>query len=152
MRPGFIGRGWLSRTRVAPVEPRGFRRPVDRSIAGSVRVVLHGRAAESARLRDLVADAVAARGGAIVVRGEPGAGKTALLTDTAEQAADLLVLWTQGIESESPLAFAALNRLLRPVLPHLDQIPAAQARALRVALGQPSPDPCQRRVDLGCIR
>jgi DNA-binding CsgD family transcriptional regulator len=113
-----------------------------------VRCVLHGRAAESARLRDIVAGAVAARGGAIVVRGEPGAGKTALLTDAAEQAVaqasgpadDVRVLWTQGIESESPLAFAALNRLVRPVVAHLDQIPATQARALRVALGQTPAD------------
>ena len=50
-----------------------------------------------------------------------------------------MVLWTQGIESESPLAFAALTRLLRPALAQLDRIPASQAHALRVALAEPLP-------------
>jgi hypothetical protein len=46
------------------------------------------------------------------------------------------VLWTQGVESESPLALAALHRLLRPALSHLDRLPAPQARALRGAFGE----------------
>jgi DNA-binding CsgD family transcriptional regulator len=98
--------------------------------------VLHGRATESARLRELVADAAASRGGALVVRGEPGSGKTALLSDAAGHAEGTRVLWTQGLESESPLPFAALGRLLRPVLGHLDRIPPGQALALRRALGE----------------
>ena len=72
----------------------------------------------------------------MVVRGEPGVGKSALLSDASSRAAGAQVLWTQGIESESPLAFAALHRLLRPVLPHLDRLPAPQARALRGAFGE----------------
>jgi DNA-binding CsgD family transcriptional regulator len=72
----------------------------------------------------------------VVVRGEPGVGKSALLSDASSRAAGAQVLWTQGIESESPLAFAALHRLLRPVLPHLDRLPAPQARALRGAFGE----------------
>ena len=52
-------------------------------------------------------------------------------------AADVRVLSTQGIESESPLAFAALGRLLRPILGHLEGIPRAQAQTLRSALGMP---------------
>jgi len=71
-----------------------------------------------------------------VVRGEPGVGKTALLTEAADRATDMAVLWTAGIESESPLAFAALHRLLRPVLVQLEHIPPVQARALRRALGE----------------
>jgi DNA-binding CsgD family transcriptional regulator len=98
--------------------------------------VLWGRAVESARLDALFADAAAGRGGAVVVRGEPGAGKSALLLDASSRAAGAQVLWTQGIESESPLAFAALHRLLRPVLPHLDRLPGPQARALRGAFGE----------------
>ncbi len=70
------------------------------------------------------------------MRGEPGVGKTALLTDIAVGAIDMAVLWTAGIESESPLAFAALHRLLRPVLGQLEHIPPVQARALRRALGE----------------
>src|SRR5687768_6167333 len=48
----------------------------------------------------------------------------------------MTVLRTQGIESESPLAFAALQRLLRPVMPCADRLPAPQAHALRAALGE----------------
>src|SRR5215468_9779415 len=72
----------------------------------------------------------------MVVRGEPGVGKSALLSDASSRAAGAQALWTQGIESESPLAIAALHRLLRPVLPHLDRLPAPQARALRGAFGE----------------
>jgi DNA-binding CsgD family transcriptional regulator len=102
---------------------------------GTVRPVLHGRITENAQLDQVVADAADSRGGALVVRGEPGAGKTALLTDVADRAVGTTVLWTAGIESESPLAFAALHRLLRPLLGQLDQIPPVQARALGRALG-----------------
>ena len=82
---------------------------------GSVGGVLYGRAPESARLDALFADAAAGRGGVVVVRGEPGVGKSALLSDASSRAAGARVLWVQGIESESPLAFAALHRMLRPV-------------------------------------
>jgi DNA-binding CsgD family transcriptional regulator len=102
---------------------------------GTVRPVLHGRVTERARLHLVVAGAAVARGGSLVVRGEPGVGKTALLTDAAERATGVTVLWTAGIESESPLAFAALHRLLRPVLDRMTDIPPVQARALRRALG-----------------
>src|SRR5499427_10681107 len=98
--------------------------------------VLWARALESARLDGLFADAAAGRGGVVVVRGEPGVGKSALLSDACSRAAGARVLWTQGIESESPLAFAALHRLLRPVLPYLDRLPPPQARALRAAFGE----------------
>jgi DNA-binding CsgD family transcriptional regulator len=111
----------------------------DRSLCrpggGTVRLVLHGRITESAQLDQVVADAAGSRGGALVVRGEPGAGKTALLTDVADRSTSTTVLWTAGIESESPLAFAALHRLLRPLLGQLPHIPPVQARALGRALG-----------------
>jgi tetratricopeptide (TPR) repeat protein len=79
--------------------------------------------------------------GVLVVLGEPGAGKSALLQDlvsaqlAAAGVAGTRVLRTLGIESESPLPFAALHRLLRPVL-RLERLPDPQARALRVAFGQ----------------
>lgn len=75
-------------------------------------------------------------GGAIVLTGEPGAGKSVLLADAAASAAGMRVLRVRGVESESPLAFAALHRLVRPVLDGVDALPARQAAALRVALGQ----------------
>ena len=98
--------------------------------------MLWGRASESGRLDALFDDAASGRGGVVVVRGEPGVGKSALLSDASSRVSGARVLWTQGIESESPLAFAALHRLLRPVLPYLDRLPAPQARALRGAFGE----------------
>jgi DNA-binding CsgD family transcriptional regulator/tetratricopeptide (TPR) repeat protein len=98
--------------------------------------VLHGRDVERARLAALVEDAGRARAGAVVVHGEAGAGKSALLEDVIAGAVGVRVLRTQGLESESPLAFAALHRLLRPVRQVLDRLPVPQARALRVAFGE----------------
>ncbi|MGV8978824.1 MAG: AAA family ATPase [Cellulomonas sp.] len=98
--------------------------------------MLHGRDAERAHLAALIDAAREARAGAVVLHGEPGTGKTALLDDAAEGAVGLRVLRVQGLESESPIAFGALHRLLRPLLRHLDGLPAPQARALGVALGQ----------------
>jgi hypothetical protein len=71
-----------------------------------------------------------------VVRGLAGVGKSALLADAVARAEGMQVLRTQGIESESPLAFAALHRLLRPVMRHADRLPAPQSRALRAAFGE----------------
>ncbi len=91
-------------------------------------------------------EARAGTSGALVVLGEPGVGKTALLRDLttffdggepgepSESSGFPRVLRTAGIESESPLPYAALYRLLRPVL-DLDRLPGPQARALRVAFG-----------------
>jgi len=98
--------------------------------------VLHGRDVERAAIAALIDEAWASRGGTLVIRGEPGVGKSALLADAAERAEGMQVLWTQGIESESPLAFAALHRLLRPITHHVAALPAPQARALRAAFGE----------------
>jgi DNA-binding CsgD family transcriptional regulator len=98
--------------------------------------VLHGRERERERLAVLLDDARDSRGGALVVRGQPGVGKTALLADLIERAEGMQVLRTQGIESESPLPFAALQRLLRPVMQHVEALPARQATALRAAFGE----------------
>ncbi len=87
-------------------------------------------------LRDLAGRARAGDGAALVLRGEPGAGKSALLLALESEAADLTVLRTRGVESEAPLPFAALHRLLRPVLGLVDEIPAPQARALGAAFGE----------------
>ena len=97
--------------------------------------MLYGRTAESGRLDALFDQTAAGRGGALVVRGEPGVGKTTLLTDAVSRA-DVRVLWTQGFESEFPLAFAALHRLLRPILGSVERLPRRQADALLVALGE----------------
>ncbi len=98
--------------------------------------VLHGRDVERATIAALIDAAWASRGGTLVIHGEPGVGKSALLADTAQRAEGMQVLWTQGIESESPLAFAALHRLLRPIAHHIAALPPPQARALRAAFGE----------------
>ncbi|HEY6749287.1 MAG TPA: AAA family ATPase, partial [Mycobacteriales bacterium] len=98
--------------------------------------MLRGREVERARLAGLLDGARQGRAGALVVRGEAGIGKSALLEDLVAGASGVRVLRTQGLESESPLAFAALFRLLRPILALLERIPPPQARALRVAFGQ----------------
>ena len=103
--------------------------------------VLHGRELEQERLRLLLDEARSSRGGALVIHGQPGAGKSALLADLIEHAesgvgSGVQVLRTRGIESESPLPFAALQRLLRPVMGHVERLPARQATALRAAFGE----------------
>ena len=98
--------------------------------------VLHGRDVELARLALVIEDARDGMAGSIVVYGEPGVGKSALLAEVLSTVRDVRVLRTQGLESESPLAFAALHRLLRPVLGLVERLPAPQARALEVVFGQ----------------
>ncbi len=71
----------------------------------------------------------------LVVRGEPGIGKSALLSYARQQAPPMLVLSASGAEAESDLAFAGLHELLRPVLSYLGEIPGTQAGALAAALG-----------------
>ncbi len=73
--------------------------------------------------------------GALVVWGEAGVGKTALLNYAVESASDLRVLRAAGVESEMELAFASLHQLCTPLLEHLAQLPAPQREALEIAFG-----------------
>jgi DNA-binding CsgD family transcriptional regulator len=102
--------------------------------------VLAGRDRERARVAALLADAAEGRGGALVVRGLPGVGKSTLVADAAEHTEGVRVLRTSGIESESPLPFAALQRLLAPAMRHVEKLPEPQSRALRAAFGQADGD------------
>ncbi|MFC4786321.1 helix-turn-helix transcriptional regulator [Nocardioides sp. MAHUQ-72] len=108
--------------------------------------MLWGREREQATLQELFDRARAGHGSALLLRGQPGVGKSALLEDAVVAADDLTVLRTRGVESEAPLPFAALHRLLRPVLARLDDIPAPQAGALRAAFGESSDDVGDRRL------
>jgi DNA-binding CsgD family transcriptional regulator/tetratricopeptide (TPR) repeat protein len=96
--------------------------------------MLFGRERESARIDELLNGARGRRGGALVLRGETGIGKTALLNDAIERAAGMRVLRALGVESEVEIAFSGLHELLRPALSSVDTIPEAQAVALRAAL------------------
>ena len=75
--------------------------------------------------------------GALVLRGDPGIGKTALLAQAAERASGFRVIRAAGIEEESELPFAGLHLLLRPALDRIAALPDVQAEALRGALGWP---------------
>jgi DNA-binding CsgD family transcriptional regulator len=96
---------------------------------------LHGRRVEREVL-DRLLEAV--RGGqsrVLVVSGEPGVGKTALLQSAIESAAGFRVARAVGMESEMELAFAALHQLCAPMLHRLDRLPGPQQDALGVAFG-----------------
>jgi hypothetical protein len=79
----------------------------------------------------------------LVICGEAGVGKSALLDYLAGHAATGRLLRAVGVESEMELAFAGLHQLLAPVLDHLDRLPAPQREALRTAFGL-SPGPARR--------
>jgi len=98
--------------------------------------VLAGRDAERAGIAALLEAARGSSGGALVIRGVAGSGKSTLLADAAAAAADMTVLRTQGVESESPLAFAALQRLLRPLRKGVGELPAPQRAALQATFGE----------------
>ncbi|MBB6346370.1 DNA-binding CsgD family transcriptional regulator [Nonomuraea muscovyensis] len=100
-------------------------------------LVLYGRASEQAAIRDLVDTARAGRSGGLVLRGEPGIGKSALLAWSAEHAegAGLRTLRVTGIEAEADLAFAGLVQLVWPVQERLGALPGPQADTLRAVLG-----------------
>lgn len=96
---------------------------------------LHGRETEQQVIDGLLADARAGRSSAVVVRGETGIGKTALLGYAASAADGMLVLRSAGVETEAELAFSGLHLLLRPVLDGIERLPGPQATSLRGALG-----------------
>ncbi|MDT7682984.1 MAG: hypothetical protein QOG57_3294, partial [Pseudonocardiales bacterium] len=97
---------------------------------------LLGRELEKKQLAELI-DGVRHRGGALVVRGEAGIGKSALLAEVGALTATsrMRVLTTIGAESEEHLPYAGLHQLLHPIRSGIDALPAPQRDALRVALG-----------------
>jgi DNA-binding CsgD family transcriptional regulator len=97
--------------------------------------MLVGRDLECARLESLI-DATRARdGGAVLLRGLPGSGKSALLDFAAGRAEDLMVLRAGGIPGEAEVAFAGVLEVLRPLLHLLPELPRPQREALGGALG-----------------
>jgi DNA-binding CsgD family transcriptional regulator len=105
---------------------------------------LTGRRSEAAVLDGLIDAVQAGESRALVIRGEPGVGKTALLDYLAGQAApDCRVARAAGVQSEMELAFAGLQQLLAPMLDLLERLPVPQGDALRIAFGLsagPAPD------------
>ena len=91
--------------------------------------------AEWAAIDRLVSAARAGHAGALVLRGEAGIGKTALLEESVAHAGDFTVVRVVGVESEMGMAFAGLHRLLVPFLPSCDVLPETQREALEAAFG-----------------
>ena len=97
--------------------------------------MLYGRGEQLAVIDRLLEGMRSGRAGSLVLRGEAGIGKTALLDAAAENATGARVLRVTGVESEAELPFAGLHALLRPVLDEVGALPERQAVALRGALG-----------------
>jgi DNA-binding CsgD family transcriptional regulator len=97
--------------------------------------VLIGRESECARLDELLDRARMGRTGALVIRGEAGIGKTALLDYAAARAEDMMVVRALGVESEAQLEFSGLLEVCWPMRDTLDELPDHQADVLRSALG-----------------
>src|ERR1700691_3451285 len=104
---------------------------------------LTDRLTERGVLDRFVAGVRAGEGRALVVRGQPGVGKTVLLDYLTERASGCLVVRAAGVQSEMELAFAGLHQLCAPMLDHAESLPGPQREALRTAFGWsagPPPD------------
>jgi DNA-binding CsgD family transcriptional regulator len=112
-----------------------------------------GRDAEMGVLQDLI-DVLPEQGGALLVLGEAGMGKTTLLHACGERAVDqgILVLKTTGVQAEANLLFAGLHQLLHPVLDLIGRLPPPQQTALSVAFGmEDAPAPDLFLIALACL-
>ena len=96
---------------------------------------LLGRQAECSALDRLLADAIAGHSGAMVLRGEAGIGKSALLAYVSERAHGMYVVKVVGVESEMELAYSGLQQLCGPMLDRLERLPQPQRTALATVLG-----------------
>lgn len=101
---------------------------------------LTGRDAECVQLRDLIDSARTGAGQVLVVRGEAGIGKTALLDQLREAATGFSVIQAAGVESDMELAYAGLQQLCAPLLDRLPALPEPQRRAVQIAFGLDSGD------------
>src|SRR3954454_10284895 len=104
------------------------------AIPGSGAPLL-GRAAECALLDRLLGDVRAGSSAVLVLRGEAGIGKTALLNHLAERGVDCQVVRVPGVESEMEIPFAGLHQLCAPLQREVERMPSSQRDALRVAFG-----------------
>jgi DNA-binding CsgD family transcriptional regulator/tetratricopeptide (TPR) repeat protein len=100
------------------------------------RPLLRGRASECALLDDLVSAVRRGESRSLVLRGEAGIGKSALLDYLIAAASDVTVVRAVGVESEMELAYASLHQLCGPLLGRLDRLPAPQRQTLEIVFGQ----------------
>jgi DNA-binding CsgD family transcriptional regulator len=106
--------------------------------------VLRGRDAERTRLEQLLSSVRAGESAALVLRGESGIGKTALLDDVIASGDGCRVVRAAGVEAEMELAFAALHQLCTPLIDGLERLPPPQRDALATAFGLSSGRPPDR--------
>ena len=99
------------------------------------RPALRGRSSECALLDDLVSAVRRGESRSLVLRGEAGIGKTALLEYLIASASDLTVVRAVGVEAEMELAYASLHQLCVPLLDRLDRLPAPQRQAMEIVFG-----------------
>jgi AAA ATPase domain len=97
---------------------------------------LRGRAGECETLRGLISTARSGASQVLVLRGEAGVGKTALLEYTSALATGFHCVQVAGVQSDMELAFAGLQQLCAPLLNYLDELPEPQREALNVAFGR----------------
>ena len=97
--------------------------------------MLLGRQRELRAIDEGLAAARLGKSSRLVIRGEPGIGKTALLEYAAQQAGSMRLLAARGVEFEADVPFAGLSELLQPALGLLDRLPSFHATALRSSLG-----------------
>src|SRR5215218_4609086 len=97
---------------------------------------LRGRESEWETLRGLLSAARSGSSQVLVVRGEAGVGKTALLRVVSARASGFRRVQVAGVESDMELAFAGLQQLCAPLLNHLDELAEPQREALNVAFGR----------------
>ena len=119
--------------------PAAPDRSGDRGYGQRVRLI--DRRPEKQALDSLLDSVRAGLSGALVLRGEPGVGKSTLLDYAVERAADLQIVRTVAVQSETTLGFAAVHQLLLPILHLVDRLPEPQQRALGVAFGLVSGPP-----------
>lgn len=124
--------------------------PYDRTVTPAT---LLGRDEETLWIEGLLASARDGFGGALLIEGSPGAGKTALLDLAAARAEpDVTVLRTAGVQTETAFAYGALQRMLRPVLHRAAALPVPQRRAVETAFGiRSGPTPNLFLVGLGAL-
>jgi DNA-binding CsgD family transcriptional regulator len=104
---------------------------------------LRGRDRECETLRDLISTVQSGSCQVLVLRGEAGVGKTALLGYVSELASGFRCVQVAGVQSDMELAFAGLQQLCAPLMDHVDELPDPQREALNVAFGRgvgPTPD------------
>jgi DNA-binding CsgD family transcriptional regulator len=114
---------------------RATIRPTRCTAPDGTGALLVGRDSERALIDELLVRAQQGESGSLVLRGEAGIGKSALLGDASRRAEAMITLSVTGVEAESHVDFAGLHSLVRPIIGELDRLPEPQRDAVGAALG-----------------